>query len=225
MSSGSLVRIDEGKGYIGSKVHPVDILASRIGTFSCDPSHYDSSLPKIRDNEDLATIISKYQDEFIDNVIVNLGGKKSSGVLSSSKVSIKVCIGEKANTKPLAHEYNKAKLSRDFVVEDRDWSHLFYLNRQLIEGPTIDVLEPGLHGLPVSIHFWRCEYNPSYSPDKDAYPQVPLKGRIFSVDEKMIEVTVMVHLEKVPPNSTVSIVKRFSSSVPPLTRVTKKRAM
>ncbi|KAA8532475.1 hypothetical protein F0562_032508 [Nyssa sinensis] len=41
----------------------------------------------------------------------------------------------------------------------------------------------------------------------------------------MREVMLMVHLEKTPSSSTIFIVDRFSGSVPPLTGVTRKRAM
>ncbi|KAA8521365.1 hypothetical protein F0562_012073 [Nyssa sinensis] len=67
-------------------------------------------------------------------------------------------------------------------------------------------------------------YNSDYSPDKEGFPRVPSKRRIFGADGRMRGVMIMVHLEEAPLSLTVSIVDHFSSFIPPLIGVTRKRA-
>ncbi|KAA8517665.1 hypothetical protein F0562_015139 [Nyssa sinensis] len=74
----------------------------------------------------------------------------------------RVC--EKANARPLPHEYSEAELFHVFDVKDRDWNSLLDLIRQVVEGPTIDVLNPGLFRILVGIPFESCEYSLGYSP-------------------------------------------------------------
>ncbi|KAA8532328.1 hypothetical protein F0562_032417 [Nyssa sinensis] len=181
MSNESLARNEEG-GNTGSDVRPIDVTASGTSVSSRDPSHFDPSLPQIKDDGDLVAFIAKYQDAFLEDMIINLSGKESSGV-------------------PCSREQPR---------------------KQVVEGLTIDILESGLFGIPIGIPFESREYNPRYNPNREGSLQVPLKRREFGTDGRMREFMVMVHLKEAPLSSTISMVNRFSGSVPPLTGVTKK---
>ncbi|KAA8517666.1 hypothetical protein F0562_015140 [Nyssa sinensis] len=102
------------------------------GASSRDPSCFDPPLHRIKDDSDLTTYISKYEDVFLANMIIDLGGKKENPRMASS-------------------EYSEVELSHAYAVKDRDWSHFLDPNRQTIRGSTIDVLEPGLIGIPIGI--------------------------------------------------------------------------
>ncbi|KAA8537102.1 hypothetical protein F0562_029580 [Nyssa sinensis] len=52
--------IDEERGNVGSKVYLIDNFAFGPGTSSRDPSGFDLPKPKIKDDEDLETFITKY---------------------------------------------------------------------------------------------------------------------------------------------------------------------
>ncbi|KAA8537011.1 hypothetical protein F0562_029489 [Nyssa sinensis] len=190
---------NEKRGNTGHKVRPVNVLASRTGACPRNPSCFDPLFPRIKDDRDLMAFIAKYHDAFPED------GK----------------FREKANARPLPHEYSKAELSRTFTLKDRDWNNLLDLTRQVVERPTIDVLEPSLFGIPVRILFGSREYNPRYSPDREGTSLVLLNRKIFGIDGRMREVMVIVHPEEALPNSTTSIIDYFSGFVPPLTGVTK----
>ncbi|KAA8524319.1 hypothetical protein F0562_010742 [Nyssa sinensis] len=107
-----------------------------------------------------------------------------------------------------------------------DWEWSIFLDpssKQVVEGPTIDILEPGLFGIPIGIPFGSRRYSLRYSLDREGFSQAPLKMQIFGADGPMKEVMVMVRLEEAPHSSTVSIVDRFSCFVSHLTGVIGKR--
>ncbi|KAA8544792.1 hypothetical protein F0562_019504 [Nyssa sinensis] len=74
MSSESPARNEE-EGNTGGKVHPVDVSAFGTDASSRDASHFDQPLPQIKDDRDLAAYIAKFQDAFLEDMIVNLGGE------------------------------------------------------------------------------------------------------------------------------------------------------
>ncbi|KAA8514897.1 hypothetical protein F0562_018076 [Nyssa sinensis] len=198
MSSGSLVSINDDEGNNVDEVRPVDTITQETiaSTFSYDPSLFDPPLPKIKDDGDLAAFIAKYQHTFLENVIVNLGGEESYGVPCSYfikfyPVGFSRCQmnGERLLLHlPPQHYFDsestssEVELSRAFAVKDRDWSYFLDLSRNSIEVPIIDVLEPGLHGIPVGIPTKQREYSLVYSSDKDESPRVLVNIRIFNAD-------------------------------------------
>ncbi|KAA8546257.1 hypothetical protein F0562_003004 [Nyssa sinensis] len=288
MLNESSIRVDGREGVVDVQAHPTDTIIPKsvTDTSSHDPSRFDLSLPKIKDEGDLTAFIAKYQDAFPENVIVNLGGEESLGILCSSKDFIKfhllvIALGFKF---PIANFYrqffeffhiapsqftpngyriligfqaliriykfrlgfNEFRASyivkwmgnkccyishRNMVLiqylpqseKDRDLSRLLDPNGQWAEVPTINIVESGLHRIPVGIPFRSYEYSHSYSLDRHNSPRVPIKRRILDADGRMTEVTVMVRLVEAPPSSTMSIVERFSRSIPSLTGISRKR--
>ncbi|KAA8529804.1 hypothetical protein F0562_034339 [Nyssa sinensis] len=53
-----------------------------------DPSRFDLPLPQIKDDGDLVAFITKYQDAFLKDVIIYLGGEESSSVPCSREVKL-----------------------------------------------------------------------------------------------------------------------------------------
>ncbi|KAA8531064.1 hypothetical protein F0562_005773 [Nyssa sinensis] len=157
--SGESLPSNEKGGNASGEIRPINVFASGTGVSSRDPSHFDLPLPWIKDDGDLAAFITKYQDTFLEDVIINLGGKESSSVPCSREGRVR----DKANVRPLPCEYSEAKLSHAFAIKDRDCSSLLDSSRQVVEGPTIDILEPGLFGIPSKSR----EYSPGYSLDKE----------------------------------------------------------
>ncbi|KAA8544352.1 hypothetical protein F0562_022380 [Nyssa sinensis] len=70
----SPIRIDDGNNEGGDREHPFNSVA----TYSCELSRFDPPLPKIKDEGDLDGFISKNQDAFLMNMVVELGAKDSS---------------------------------------------------------------------------------------------------------------------------------------------------
>ncbi|KAA8529806.1 hypothetical protein F0562_034337 [Nyssa sinensis] len=79
---------------------------------------------------------------------------------------------EKTNSQSPLNQYSKAKLSRAYAMEDLDWSHLLDPKRQIVKGPMIDVLEPGLF---VGIPSKHQDYSLGYSSDMSDSPRVPIR--------------------------------------------------
>ncbi|KAA8531176.1 hypothetical protein F0562_005910 [Nyssa sinensis] len=174
MLSDSTVRIDDA-GNNGDEARASDtVTVILVGMFSHDPFRFDPFLPRIKHDSDLTAFFAKYQDTFLEDVIMNLGSEKSS---------------------------------------------------RWIEGPTFDALELELFGIHIGIPTEQRVQSPSYGLDRDNFPCVPSKRRIFGVDDRMTEVTAMVCLEEVTPHSFVSIVKQFTSLVPSLSSISRKRTL
>ncbi|KAA8547322.1 hypothetical protein F0562_003814 [Nyssa sinensis] len=69
-------------------------------------------------------------------------------------------VRDKAIAKPLLNKYNEVELSHAFAIKDWDWSSLLDPSRQVVELPTIDILEPGLFGILVGILFRKSWVEP-----------------------------------------------------------------
>ncbi|KAA8546283.1 hypothetical protein F0562_002978 [Nyssa sinensis] len=176
---------------------------------------FRSSLPKIKDYGDLATFIAKYQNAFSENVILNISGEESSRVpcnrdgfikfhLLLTFRSYKILMGFQALAciYKLWLGFNEFRASHIVKWMGNGCYYISLRNVVLIQHmpkakvPIIDIVERGLHEIPVGIPSRSREYNPGYSLDGDISSQVPITRRIFGPDSRTTKVTVMSALKK-----------------------------
>ncbi|KAA8535857.1 hypothetical protein F0562_030823 [Nyssa sinensis] len=95
-------------------------------------------------------------------------------------------------------------------------------NRLTTKGPTIDVQETSLYGVPIGIPTNQQDYSTGYNPNKRNLPPVPIQGRVYNVHVRETEVTMMVCPKDAPLSLIITIVECFSREAPLLVRVTRK---